>query len=111
MIAGMRAIILVAACAVCVSGASATEKPTVVSSTGIVLAMPKIDDLDCSERSDILNEYLVSGYRESAPLGPGHPDRIIFEYENRLSQAYFMECAPGKTARDLQTMAPAAMSN
>lgn len=64
-----------------------------LTQNGVQLPMPDIDRLDCAERSALLNEYLISAYRGIDPLPEDHPDRWIFEYENRLAQSHFMECA------------------
>lgn len=75
------------------------------SSNGARLAAPDVEQLTCAERGTLLLEYSISGYRGTEPLGVGHPDRAIYEYENQLAQVYYMQCQAGTS--HYQNSAPA----
>ena len=75
------------------------------SSNGAVLPAPDIEHLTCAERGTLLLEYSISGYRGTEPLGEGHPDRPIYEYENQLAQVFYMQCQAGSS--HYQDSAPA----
>jgi hypothetical protein len=42
--------------------------------------------------AEVLRLIDQSGYRGPEPLPPQHPDYRIFEYEHRLSAAYYYSC-------------------
>ena len=79
-----------------------------VAANGATLPAPDVERLTCADRSTLLLEYAFSGYRGIEPLAEGHPDRAIYEYENRLAQIYYLLCQAG--ASQFQSLTPAFSS-
>ena len=69
---------------------------TRTAENGAVLPMPRIDSLACDEMHDILMKFSASDYRKAGEVPEDHPDRSIFEYENRLATAHYTDCQSGQ---------------
>lgn len=69
-----------------------SEAPRALASNGAVVPMPEIARLGCRDMAEVLALIDRSGYRGPAPLPEDHPDREIFEYEDRLAAAYYHDC-------------------
>ena len=68
------------------------DAPVAMAANGARVVMPAIEALDCPTMELVLRRLDLSGYRGIAPLPPDHPDRAIFDYENRLAAAYYFNC-------------------
>lgn len=79
--------------------------PRALASNGAVVPMPEIAGLDCPGMARALERIDRSRYRGPRPVPEGHPDRDIFEYEDRLAAAYYRECI--LAAHGLQDPSPA----
>jgi hypothetical protein len=66
--------------------------PRAVASNGAVIDMPDIAGLDCPGMERALRRIDLSRYRGPEPVPQGHPDWPIFDYEDRLSAAYYKSC-------------------
>ncbi len=66
--------------------------PRVIASNGAVIDMPDIASLDCAGMERTLRVIDLSQYRGPGPVPDDHPDRPIFEYEDRLSASYYHAC-------------------
>ena len=62
------------------------------ASNGAVLPAPDPEGLDCAAMDEVLQTYVASGYRWIGAVPQGHPDRPIFDYENRLAAQHFYRC-------------------
>jgi hypothetical protein len=71
--------------------------PRALASNGAVVIMPDIATLDCDGMAKVLHRIDLSNYRNAAPVPEGHPDRAIFDYEDRLSIAYYRRCGLGES--------------
>ncbi len=69
-----------------------SEAPRALAANGAVVPMPEIARLGCRDMAEVLALIDRSGYRGPAPLPESHPDRGIFEYEDRLAAAYYHDC-------------------
>lgn len=77
------------------------DAPIAVAANGAHVPMPAIEALDCPTMQLVLRRLDESGYRGVAPLPADHPDRPIFEYENRLAARYYFNCiVPAHRAAD-----------
>lgn len=77
------------------SGSQAAQRhpvPRALASNGAIVPMPEIAGLDCPGMALALERIDRSRYRGPQPLPEDHPDRQIFEYEDRLSAAYYRDC-------------------
>lgn len=75
------------------AGTAATASvPRALASNGAIVAMPEIAGLSCSDMAEVLGLIDQSRYRGPEPVPEWHPDRKIFEYEDRLSAAYYRTC-------------------
>jgi hypothetical protein len=79
--------------------------PRALASNGAIVLMPEIAGLGCAEMAEVLRLIDESRYRQARPVAPDHPDRPIFDYENRLAGAYYFGCIMG--AHRLDDPAPA----
>lgn len=59
---------------------------------GVTVEMPELAALDCSGIRRVLARLDRSGYRGGGVLAPEHPDRPVFEYEDRLARALYFDC-------------------
>jgi hypothetical protein len=66
--------------------------PRAMALNGAVVMMPEIGGLDCPGMAQILRRIDLSGYRGPDPLPVGHPDWLIFEYEDELARKYYFSC-------------------
>lgn len=66
--------------------------PRAIASNGAVIEMPEIAGLDCPGMERALRRIDLSHYRGPGPLPEGHPDWPIFDYEDRLSGAWYFTC-------------------
>jgi hypothetical protein len=66
--------------------------PRVLASNGAVVVMPEIAGLDCAGMSQVLRRIDLSNYRGLDPVPEGHPDRPIYDYEDRLTGRYYYSC-------------------
>ena len=76
--------------------ADTSSAPRVLASNGAVVVMPEIAGLDCAAMSQVLRRIDLSHYRGLDPIPEGHPDRPIFEYEDRLTGKYYYACTLGE---------------
>ena len=65
------------------------------AASGVQMRAPEIDHLSCSEMQTLLTEFADSNYRGTGPVGADHPDRPIFDYENRLAEVHYQDCQSG----------------
>ena len=70
--------------------------PRALASNGAVVAMPDLAGLDCAAMSQVLRRIDLSSYRGVDPVPEGHPDRQIFDYEDRLTGRYYYSCTLGE---------------
>ncbi len=70
--------------------------PRALASNGAVVVMPEIAGLDCAAMSQVLRRIDLSNYRGLDPVPEGHPDRPIFDYEDRLTRRYYYSCTLGE---------------
>lgn len=75
------------------------------ASNGAILRAPDVTTLNCAQRGTLLMEYSISEYRGTEPLGAGHPDYPIYQYENRLAELFYADCQAGSS--QFQDSAPA----
>jgi hypothetical protein len=66
--------------------------PRAMAENGAVVMMPDIAGLDCSRIANVLRRIDHSNYRGPDPLHVGHPDWLIFEYEDALAKKYYFSC-------------------
>ncbi len=76
--------------------ADAPTAPRVLASNGAVVVMPEIAALDCAGMGQVLRRIDQSNYRGLDPIPEGHPDRPIFDYEDRLTGKYYYTCTLGE---------------
>jgi len=77
--------------------AAAQADKQMVTSNGVVVATPNIDNLDCAQMAAVLNGLDASEYRGLDPLAEGDPDWPIYLYEQQVTQAHYYECTLGKS--------------
>ena len=75
--------------------AGTSAAPRALASNGAVVVMPEIAGLDCAAMSQVLRRIDLSNYRGLDPIPEGHPDRPIFEYEDRLTGRIYFSCILG----------------
>jgi len=66
--------------------------PRAMASNGAVVLMQDIAGLDCAGMAQVLRRIDLSRYRGAEPVPVGHPDWLIFEYEDQLAQQYYYSC-------------------
>ena len=66
--------------------------PRALASNGAVVVMPDIAGLDCAAMGQVLRRIDQSNYRGLDPVPEGHPDRPIFDYEDRLTGQIYYSC-------------------
>lgn len=76
----------------------AAKVPQTVASNGVAVPMPEISGLDCRGMATALRQIDQSRYRGAEVVHPGHPDRPIFEYEDRLARGYYNDCLARRNA-------------
>lgn len=86
------ALLAAAAMLAPLSDAVPDEIEKALAANGAVVAMPRIAGLSCREMAETLRLIDESGYRGPVPVPQGHPDRPIFEYEDRLAATYYRDC-------------------
>jgi hypothetical protein len=74
--------------------------PRALASNGAVVVMPEVAGLDCAGMGQVLRRIDLSNYRGHDPVPKGHPDRPIFDYEDRLTRRYYYSCILGKNQLD-----------
>jgi len=74
----------------------ASTAPRTLASNGAVVVMPDIDGLDCAAMGQVLRRIDLSNYRGLDPVPAGHPDRPIFDYEDRLTGQFYYSCTLGE---------------
>ena len=74
--------------------------PRALASNGAVVVMPDIAGLDCAGMSQVLRRIDLSNYRGLDPVPEGHPDRPIFDYEDRLTGQIYYSCTLGENLLD-----------
>lgn len=72
---------------------------------GEVLPAPALAGLSCEHLDALMLAYSQSFYRDLSDVPKDHPDRPIFEYEDRLAEQYFTQCQRGRIT--FQDTAPA----
>lgn len=72
---------------------------------GAVLPAPDIASLTCAEQESLMRMYTDRDYRRDEQPAEGHPDRAIYNYENRLADAFYSHCLSG--AFDYRALTPA----
>lgn len=92
-----RCAVGVAAAAVALAGppgraAETDPAPRLLASNGVAVPTPDIAELDCAGKAEALRRIDQSNYRGPEPVPADHPDRAIFDYENRLAQRYYTDC-------------------
>ena len=76
-------------------GVAMAEQDGFTSQNGVKLAAPDIATLACDEMGALLMTYSGSGYRDVATVPQDHPDRPIYDYENRLASRHYSDCQAG----------------
>ena len=66
--------------------------PRAMAENGAIVMMPAIDDLDCAAIEQVLRRIDLSNYRSPEPLHVGHPDWLIFDYEDAVAAKYYLSC-------------------
>lgn len=66
--------------------------PRAMATNGAVVMMPEIAGLDCPDMANVLRRIDISNYRGPGPVPVGHPDWLIFEYEDTLAGRYYRSC-------------------
>ena len=69
--------------------------PRALASNGAVVVMPDLAGLDCDGMGQVLRRIDQSNYRGLDPVPEGHPDRPIFDYEDRLTGQFYYTCTLG----------------
>lgn len=65
------------------------------ASNGAVLPAPDLNVQTCGKLSQLMTTYMTSHYRDVDVVPKGHPDRVIYEYENRLAEIHYEDCQVG----------------
>ena len=65
------------------------------SVNGVVLPAPDLNVMTCEKLNDLMTMYSASHYRDIEVIPVGHPDRAIYEYENRLAEIHYQDCQVG----------------
>ena len=63
-----------------------------VTAGGARVETPELDGLDCERMRALLDAIDASGYRDGAPKPQHEADMALFDYENRLSAAFYADC-------------------
>jgi hypothetical protein len=63
-----------------------------VTSGGVEIEMPAVDQMSCSALKAKLDQIDASGYRGLQPAPPNPHDKPLFEYETRVSSALYGKC-------------------
>lgn len=77
----------------------AGEGTSFVMSSGVEVATPPIEALECAAMIDLMAKIDATGYRRGA-ASPANPDDLaMLIYENRLARRFYAECvrAPGNS--------------
>ncbi len=64
-----------------------------VTSAGIAIDMPAVDQMSCNALKAKLDQIDASGYRGLQPLPPDPHDKPLLEYETRVSSELYGRCA------------------
>lgn len=74
--------------------------PTRAAASGALVPMPDISRLDCRGMAAALLRIDQAGYRDRDLVPSDHPDRPIFDYEDRLARAYYDTCLSRRNVLD-----------
>lgn len=66
--------------------------PRAMASNGAIVMMPDFTEFDCTEMARVLRRIDLSNYRGPDPLHVGHPDWLIFEYEDAVAKKFYYAC-------------------
>ena len=93
----VRSSRLLAALAVGVAIAAQTPESAAagerfVTARGAAVATPPVEGLDCGDMRAVLDAIDATGYREGGPKPRDPADMALFEYEDRLSRAFYGGC-------------------
>lgn len=67
------------------------------AANGQVLPAPKLNNLTCDQMDQLMETYISSQYRHVEFLPTDHPDRPIYDYENKLAQRHYEDCQMGRS--------------
>lgn len=76
--------------------ASAQAARDFTATTGHVVTMTPVDDLDCRGLARKLAEIDATGYRGQRPRPADRRDRLLFDYEKQVSRRYYSRCITGQ---------------
>jgi hypothetical protein len=83
----VAALVAIASCC-----AARAEPGWFTTAQGVRIETPAVADLPCGRMRGVLDAIDASLYRGDAPQPRETADTALFEYENRLSTAYYAEC-------------------
>lgn len=69
------------------------------TAAGAKVETPPLEGLDCPAMRAVLAAIDASGYRADAPEPHDKADSALFDYENRLSAAYYADCVRAHAAQ------------
>ncbi|MEM7059919.1 MAG: hypothetical protein AAF557_20245 [Pseudomonadota bacterium] len=75
------------------------------AANGSVLPAPDLNTMTCEKLDHLMMTYMASHYRDVQEVPKDHPDRPIFEYENRMAKIHYEDCQIG--ANYFQDSSPA----
>ena len=73
------------------------EAKTFTAANGAVLPAPELNTLTCDQLGSLMTAYMSSHYRNIEIVPRNHPDRPIYEYENKLATLHYEDCQAGVT--------------
>lgn len=83
--------------------ASAQAGRDFTATTGHVVTMIPVDDLDCRGLARKLAEIDATGYRGQRPRPADRRDRLLFDYEKQVSRRYYSRCVSGHAPESGET--------
>lgn len=101
----IKTAILAAAIAIAAPFAMAEGSATFTAENGEILPAPKLAGLTCDRMDQVMTAYAQSLYRGVDTVPAGHPDRPIFDYEDRLAEIFYRQCQ--RSGLTFQDTAPA----
>lgn len=75
--------------------ASPVQASSFTASNGVILPAPDLNIQTCGKLTQLMNTYMASHYRDVDVVPEDHPDRAIYEYENRLAEIHYEDCQMG----------------
>ncbi|MGB0505203.1 MAG: hypothetical protein ACPGGK_03320 [Pikeienuella sp.] len=66
---------------------------TLTASNGVEIKHSPVGGMECEEIQTRLDEIDKTGYRDGSPTPTNEADGALYNYERKLSVAYFWRCA------------------